>query len=362
MSAPLRLVAVASAAVSALAFAGAAAAQYTPRLTVTSTSQAVSGGGSLTLRVEQEIEDEATARITFYVPQGYLLTLPAAGAQVGTVSGEANIRAVDPQSRAPVNGVIRADNPATYAAAAARCAGPGTPVDAVWVLALTSPTGAPIAIPMYVTRVTAAPEAAFASAKMTVCLASPDDPTSQLPGAKLVTATLTLTGVLTNPAARGPYPWRAIFTPYVRGTTTANLAGTVEARSIVRLPARLNLSVRITSPRKRTVVLTGGLTEALSGVPGVTVEVQRAGVIRRVGAYALRTFGRTRTRPDGSFRAQIRFKRRGMHVFRVRARVPTRNVTATQCAPPSPAPRGCVSATIAGYTIQSAIVGPIRLR
>src|SRR5439155_4956928 len=101
-------------------------------------------------------------------------------------------------------------------------------------------------VPAYVDSISTGAEAAFAQAKIQVCLSPPDVPTSNPNraafGAKLLRATLSLTGVLTNPVASGTYVWRALFTPFTPGAGVPNPAGTVESQSITPLPALLTLS------------------------------------------------------------------------------------------------------------------------
>jgi hypothetical protein len=65
--------------------AGSALAAYTPRLVITHTPLALAASGQTDLTVAFGQNDDATARMTIYVPQGYLDTLGSPGVKVGTV-------------------------------------------------------------------------------------------------------------------------------------------------------------------------------------------------------------------------------------------------------------------------------------
>ena len=93
-----------------------------------------------------------------------------------------------------VEGQVIADNPASTRTIDARAVPPSH--GAVWKLNITV-AGTPLTVPIYVDAITAGPEAAFASAKIQLCLAGPiGTPT----GAQLLFAFFDVNGVFTNPS------------------------------------------------------------------------------------------------------------------------------------------------------------------
>jgi hypothetical protein len=255
-----------------------------------------------------------------------------------------------PPTVAPLEGPIRTDDPARHVSNT--CA-PGQHT-AVWLAELTL-GGQGLQVPIYVDPVTqGTPVAQVASFQFQVCFGSPDRPAnagSAPLGAKLITATLNLNQAVTRtPPRTAQNVWRGVFTPWTAGPAgTPNAAGTVEARSVVALPKILTLNVRARTGRR--VALSGQLSEAGAGVANRVVQILRAG---RTGA--LRVFARRTTNASGRFTHTIRFRRGGIYRFQVRAVVPERDLGAAGCAGTSLAPAGCVSATAAGFTAQSAVV------
>ena len=327
----------------ALGPAAAAEAAYLPRLVV---GHAAVTGGSVATTISFQIErdHDATAKVTLYVPLGYrgVLGRPA-GTQLGTVTASVQALRIGPDAVLPLAGAIRTDDPARHAV---NPCSPGTH-GAVWLLQLEA-AGRSLTVPVYVDAITAGAEAAFAQFRLEVCMPPPDVPEEQggaAFGAKLLSATLQLRrGILTTPAARGRYVWPGVFTPYAAGGR-ADVAATVEARSIVRLPGRLTLTGRITSRRTRTISLAGVLTENLVGLAQRPVDILIGGrrafgiVTRRSGAFALAL----RRRGGGKVTS----------TFRARARVPARDVPAAECTGPALAPSGCVTATASPFTVLS---------
>lgn len=347
MSTRFRLALPACVGLVALAFAGTAQAAYVPKLVVNHAPPNVSTAGT-TISIQLTRDDDATAKVTFYAPLGYQGVLnQAAGTQIGTVQATVQATRISADAILPLNGTVVTDNPANHAASL--CA-PGTH-SAVWLLRLEA-AGQTLTVPVYIDTVSAGPEATFASFKLQVCLPSPHIPPEQggaAFGAKLLTATLTLNQILTAPATRGQYVWPGAFTPYAAGSALPNVAGTVEARAVVRLPGQLTLNGRITNRARRAILLSGALTENLAGITGMTVQIQIGG----------RTSFRTRTGASGRYSLALRRRgsaRRITSAFRARVVVPARDVRSTACAGPSLAPGGCVSATASSFTLLSRTV------
>ena len=288
MRGTLRLALLIAAAALGLGFGGNALAAYNPGLIVSGTSQATSGGGAMVIGFGQDDADDASAVATIYSPRGYGVTLgQAPGTRLGSLSGSVYTYALRGPRRA-VEGTVTADNPAAHVS---NPCSPG-PHEAVWILEFTLGPGS-IRVPIYVDRVTAGPEAAFASARMQICWGSPYvPPTAFVPS--LIVAAFSVQGVFTNPGIRGAYPWNAVFVPYTPGTGTQNQANTAQTTSLVRLPTRLGVTAKRQKRGNRTfAAVTACLTEAGTGVRGVRVNIFGGVTARRVRRVA---FGPTNAR------------------------------------------------------------------
>lgn len=224
--------------------AAAASAAYTPRLLVTPVAPvpgraaaSPDAGGGVTVDLRTPADDDATARAVLHVPLGYRLGKPTPGMLIGRATGSAVTAG---GVAAALNGTVIGG---TADDASAACASAGT---TVWLLQLTRP-GVLIHIPLVV--VAPPPSAAtFASATITVCF--PAASSVEAGGLRIVTATFTLgTGSITAPRAAGTYRWRALFTPFAQGSPAESPSGTVEAQSLVRIPARVTLSARLVVQR-----------------------------------------------------------------------------------------------------------------
>ena len=332
---------VATAAALSLAFAGSALAAYTPHLSITHTPLTLAGGGTTDLTVAFDQADDATAKVTIYVPQGYTGTLGVSpGTQLGTIDASIIAFAISPTQPLPLKGVITADDPAKYVA---NPCSPGTH-EAVWLLRLQA-AGTELAVPGYVDTVTAPTEAPLGKFKLQFCLPSPYIPPSAggaMLGAKLVSATLHLSNVFALPAQNGSYGWTALTTPYTVNTGTPNPAGTVQARAFVQLPAQLSLKAKV---KKKTATLSGALRLNLAGLAGVKVSL-----LSGSSRTKLKAAGSATTRAGGAF--SFRKTVRKTTYFRARVTVPTRSATCTGGVPGIP----CASATANGFTAQSAII------
>lgn len=356
----LRSAVLAGAMLVALALSGTAMAAYTSaRLLVDSADEKLGGGAPLTISVSSARQDEATFKVTIYVPQGYVSSLvQPVNTQIGTATAQA--RVFPSEIVLPLSGTIRTVDPAPYRSnpQSLACAGGATAkIDAVWIISVSVAGQPPFDIPMYVTTITSGPEAAFASAKLQVCLASPYVPEAQggaRQGAMLLNANLRLNGgIFTNPATRGDYRWRALFTPYQVGTATPNAAGTVEAQSIQRLPLQLTLNARARGNRR--VTLSGGLIEAGAGIGAQTIALYRGRT-----AKGVKVFARVRTNARGNFVKTVRMPRTGNWYFRARVTVGTR--TANGCAVRTNPAITCLRTTTAGGAVFNNRVFRIRVR
>ena len=332
---------VATVAALSLAFTGSALAAYTPHLAITHTPLTLAGGGTTDLTIAFDQADDATAKVTIYVPQGYTGTLGVSpGTQLGTIDASIIAFAISPTQPLPLKGVITADDPAKYVT---NPCSPGTH-EAVWLLRLQA-AGTELAVPGYVDTVTAPAEAALGKFKLQFCLPSPYIPPSAggaMLGAKLVSATLHLSNVFALPAQNGSFGWTAVTTPYTVNTGVPNAAGTVQARAFVQLPAQLSLKAKV---KKRTATLSGALRLNLAGLTGV-----RVSLLSGSSRTKLKAAGSATTRAGGAF--SFRKTVRKTTYFRARVTVATRSATCTGGVPGIP----CASATANGFTAQSAVI------
>jgi hypothetical protein len=326
-----KLALLASAAVTALAFAGNALAVQKLSVTPSSTG--------LTVKISQAQTDVQPAKVTIYVPSGYSInTSAAAGTKIGTATGSVFVR--DANIPLPLTGDVSAAAPTTNTTGCAT----GTHL-AVWGLNL-SVAGQSIPTLNVHVDATAGAESALGAYRLVVCLPPADVPQGtpgRSPnGAQLLEATFTLTNVLTVPA--DPGVWKAFTTPWTPGVPVPNIAGTVETRAVVS-SGDLTIGARVTSRKKRTLRITGKLSQGGAGVAGTQVRLILNGAASRFTA---------RTAGSGAYSLVLRKTgRKSTTTFQARATVAERDVTSTACASPSQPPIPCVSATASGFTAVS---------
>lgn len=350
MSRSIRFVLLTSVCALALAFGGNALAAYNPSLLVAGTSHALGSGGPVVIGVGQDQNDDATGVMNIYAPLGYGVSLTQApGTKIGDLSATVLVRALA-NARVPIEGSVFARDPGLYTNASQFPCGGGVRHEAVWQLESTL-AGSPLQIPIYVDRVTAGPEAQFASAKMRICLSSPYIPPPQgaAAGASLIVAAFSVTGVFSNPNTRGSYPWNALFIPYAPGTGTLNPTNAAQSTSYTRLPVQLAVTAKkFKRGKKRFARVTACLSESGQGVRGVRVNILAGRTARRTSRVA---FGRTNSR--GCLTRVVRLRYR-VTFFRASTTVPDRDVTsapgcqpALSAAPGTLPPARCTSATLA---------------
>jgi hypothetical protein len=323
-----RLALAAGAMFAALAFSGSAWAAYAPSLTVTSQRSTPGRPTTIILGHIQTAADDATAKDTIYAPLGYgvNLTQPV-NTKIGDVSARLILRSGG-NAEVDVDGQVVADNPALHTSN--QCA-PGLHA-AVWKLNITV-AGTPLSVPIYVDPVTGGPEAAFASAKLQLCLLGPIGTPA---GAQLLFAFFDVNGVFTNPTNTANRVWRATFTPYTPGTPNPNPAGTIEGQAVV--PGRVSLTMKSKSLKRGRVTITGRLL--VNGRPyrGAVIELY-------VGTKKVAQT-RTNARGNYTFRRKIRKRTRfGAQVLELA------DLTLPCPAPGIPGvPQGCRTATISFFT------------
>jgi hypothetical protein len=328
----IRLGLAVGAAITSLAFTGSAWAAYAPSLTATSFSNKPGAATTILLGHFQSDTDDPTAKDTIYVPQGYGVNLTApVGTKIGDVSGTVILRSGGNAKVAinPADSHIFADNPALYTAQAAQCTGVATH-EAVWRLDVVI-AGSPLHVPLYVDHVTTGPEAAFASAKIQLCLAGP---IGTPVGAQLLEALFDVNGIFTNPSTAADRIWRGVFTPYTPGTPNPNPAGTVEGQAVV--PGKVSLTATVKSLKHGRIIISGRLLVDNLIVRGATVEFY-------VGNKKV---GQVKTNATGRFTFRKKIKKK------TRFTLETIGVAElSSCpAPPIPGvPQGCKTATLSFF-------------
>jgi hypothetical protein len=336
-----RFLVSAAAGLVALVFTSTSFAAYNPSLLVAGTNHALGGSGPLVIGVGQNENDDATAAATIYAPPGYGVTLTQpAGTTLGSLSGVVKVAALG-GARVNIEGEVKTDNPANYVS---NPCSPGVH-EAVWVLEFTL-AGTLTRVPMYVDRVTTAPENAFASARMRTCLSSPYVPPPQgaPSGASLIVAAFSVRSVFTNPGTRGSYPWNGVFTPYTPGTATPNAANSAQSTSFVRVPMRLTMTAKRQRIGRRTfAVVTACVSEAGQGIRGIAVQFRGATALAAANRLNAPRLASGATNARGCVTRRIRVKKRFLYA-RAIADVPARQAPGCQptivprCSEPSVAP------------------------
>jgi hypothetical protein len=281
----------------ALSSAGTALAAYTtPTLLITDAPP------SATINYTQSASDDPTAKLTFYAPTEYSasLTQPA-GQTIGTVSAQGTAAdlggALLPltgtvQVRAASGTYLSGTTQVPIAAAATLCTGTATHT-AYWVLILQA-AGQTLELPVFVDQVTAPPANAFASSSIQACLPPPDVPPGT-PGRatfgfKLTKVDFKVNGVYTS-AGTGQPRWRVQATPYRPGLGTANVAGTVEAQSVVGFPRSATLRKPAVKAVNGFVTLRiGGAANLPAGAPA-TLRLYRGAKSASGASIVLRKSG-----------------------------------------------------------------------
>ncbi|MDQ4029748.1 MAG: hypothetical protein M3168_01770 [Actinomycetota bacterium] len=333
---------LAATALVALALVDSAMAAYTtPRLSITNPAEKTSGSGRVTIRFAQAKEDDATFRFQIYVPLGYTTSLvPTAGQHVGTAAAIVNATGIAADALVPVTGRIVGDTyDATRYPAGAACVGDPA-IQGVWRVELAA-AGQTLIVPMYVQTITSGPLAAFASGRLTTCLASPypeAGPARAALGAKLVSTTLNVRGVFGNPTSPGAYRWRALATPYTPHSAAPNSRGSVEIQALDTVPVALTAAARV-DHRLNRVTLSGRLTEDAVGASRAVVQILRGG----------RVVKSEKTKAGGTFATALRL-RPGRYTLKIRARRGNADLGSGACAQTF-APLPCIAATSSSFSV-----------
>jgi hypothetical protein len=345
-----RLTVFASVAALALAVVATAAASYTPSMGVFQATYKPAGAGTVLISLAQEKADDPTARIVIYAPQGYKATLTQApGTQIGSVIADVQVLDLSTNPIA-LSGPVKVDSPANWTAQANLCT-PGVVPEAVWTLN-AGVAGQTNIIPVFVTHTTGA-EAAFSSAKMTVCFRDPtlpqNDPRRSPNGTKFLDAAFSVKGVFTNSSSAGNQLWRSLFTPYTPGTGAPNAAGTREAQGIA--PSPYSVSIKRVRAR-RGFLRFAGIVNVAGSLPSGPSLALYAGVKGKNGIVAFKKVGSTRAR-KGKYVFNRRLPRKVTYYF------VERPPTLAACASPLVS---CTTAIVSNTISKVVKVAPPRRR
>jgi hypothetical protein len=338
----------------ALGWASSALGAISPRLTVTTTN---SGGANVIISggITNSAEDPF-AKIQIFVPSGFALKAPVGGTTVGTVRGRVLVKDVDAGAEQSFTGELVAIGTTDPAVAFENASCDNVPHAAAWMMRISMNDGQ-ASIPIFVDKTTGT-ETRFGAYKLVVCLRSPDlphtDPNRSQVGTKLNSMLLTLTG-FTVPTRAGDYRWRSLWTPYAPGTATVNTAGTVEAQSIVRIPAAtLTLAAqkqRVAAKGKlrSQVKLTGKLL-----VGGKAAGNYRVGFSHGGSKTKLVALGSAKTDAAGNFLISSRVTKPSY--FQAGVTIPRQDLGPAGCQASFGAGIRCVFATIGGSRVLSPLI------
>jgi hypothetical protein len=280
-----------------LAFAVPAFASYSPRLAVTSQSQAL-GSSGVRIKFSTSGQDDATQKIAILVPKGYTVNTGAgSGAKIGTVS--ATVIAADVKATAKSSGALVVAGRGEFPTEAQGCSGNASP-NAVWTFTLVV-RGTAFRVPVFVDTSPTQPGSSFGVATLSICFASGDTPKGfpgrAVLGSKVINFTLT-TNAISLPKEKGTYRWRSSVTPYGEGTGNPNTKGVVEVQSLQPLPLELSLSAKVDPARKGSSKVTLSGTFAASGdpIPGIFLTL-----LRGSSPHGLKRLGVISTNSQGQF-------------------------------------------------------------
>ena len=275
--------------------------------------------------------DGATAGVVVYAPPGFSATLDQApGERVGTVPAATVSTA---GLHVSLKGELKATDPAL---GTPRSCTPG-PHAASLLLELHAP-GLDVSFPVDLDRAQGI-EAGYASYRLHLC-------PSDAPATRLVALRLVLDGLFAAPAAPARHVWRGVFTPF-SAAGVPDPAASVESRSILPLPVRLDLAASY-DPLAVAVALRGSLSSGGQAVAG-----QRVRLYAGPNAWPRRSSGEVTTGAQGRFRASRPIRTRT--TFRATATLPAQDVTASECGEPV-APGGCIRAVVAPQEAESRAV------
>ncbi len=288
----------------------------------------------------------ATAKVVLLAPGGVTFDLSAApGTAIGRVSGKAQVgkRTLDLPRRL---GTIVAADPTRYTRSSCAAGLHG----AVWLLRTSTADGKlRLAVPVYVDTLSGQ-----TTGRLQVCFSSAKRRITGWPATavfRLLTLSVDSSVVSERPAEPAAYVWHGFFTPF-RTNGRPNPAATVEGRATQLLPIVWTLNGTY-DPSSGAARVTGSLTQGGQPVAGLTFPLWH-GTALGGGSFPgilNPSIDSQTTDAAGQFSASVPiasttfFRASGGTVLQY-----------SRCQGPSPAPKGCVSASTSGFAGASAIV------
>jgi hypothetical protein len=343
------------AAASSLALAGSAlAASFSPQLVAVSPA-GPGVAGTVSISGMTGRNDDPIAKVQVFAPLGFeLATTTGATKKVGTATAISIATDVG-NDEEHLRGDIVAVNPSdqSYAQLSTTC--DNVAHAATWVARVQS-AGQSLNVPIFVDKTTGS-EAQFASYKLVVCLAPQDAPvgsTVKTPGGEKLVGFTFAVNAFSGPKAAGEYRWRSLWTPYVSGTATIDTAKTVEAQSVVRLPASLSLTAKKSKQGKRTIVTLRGHASVPSTKLAANADIGPGTAVALMlgkSAAKLTALKGVVTTGAGDFARRVAITKPTF--FRA---VLVTSATKADCTPSFGATVQCVSGTVGGVDLRSGLI------
>jgi hypothetical protein len=325
----------AGAALAALAFSSSALAAINPRLDVGTGVQSK----SLTIGARLGQSDDWVGKLQVYVPTGYKLSAPA----TGSVAVQAVETQLGPSNIGKLTGKLTAApaGDATVAWASANC---DTGVHAAVSTATVMGNDNSWILSVFVDNTTGT-ETQFGSQKLVICFGPRGPGGSNAMANKLLSLSMTLTGV-TVPTAAADYTWRSLWTPFA-GTSGDALDqnASVEAQSITHVaPAELTISAKKVGAK---VLLTGKLAVGGEAMDGIKIKLTHGASKAR-----LITLGTAKTNGAGIYSLRSPLKK--LRFFQAGATVAGGDLGTAGCKASFGVP--CLSATTGGLALVSRVI------
>ncbi len=333
----------------ALAFAGTAFSAINPRLVVGTSTQAGNTRTSIEARVGSA--DDPVGRIQIFLPSGVKLDAPAGGVDVGTVTATVQSKQIGPGTEMPfkLTGKLTAIpvNDPAVAYESTNCDG-GAGHSGAWLARLDG-GGVGWTFVIFVDQTSGA-EAQFGPYKLVACFKSIAGANADSYGNKFMSMSLAIDR-LAAPTAPGSYLWRSLWTPFTSDTNgTLNQAGSVEAQSVLKLPAGvLTLNGKRSGKVHVRVTLGGKLLVDAEPIGGWTVAIRHGTKPSKLVA-----FGAVKTDAAGAFSKAVNLTK--SQYFQVGATIGGGDIGATGCNASFGAAVPCVSATTSKVAVVSRVL------
>ena len=267
--------------------------------------EVVSNGSQESVSASFSPRIAAPARLTFYVPQGYGLSLSASP---GTSVGDVFAVAVTDSSSSVGDfafGDLTVGSPALGTDAVAQACSAGSHA-AVWIASLRfeRKTIPPVPVRVYVDP-TSGSESLPGAFRLVTCLPSPYVPAVQGGTPQAQFSSFSVDFSAADRPTTGTYTWRLLTTPYQYGTAAFDEPSTFEARARVLEPHALTLKAGY-QPKTSTLTVSGRLRGGGRPRPGVEVDLF---VHKSDPSWDVFNIWTAVTRADGSYSLRKRIPR-----------------------------------------------------